>query len=92
MNPEAFEGAEGADPEALMALLKERYPTLYEAVVEVAKDPDRSTVAKWVLDAREAVDAYSAEQKSRRKVDEANAVKESYELAAALVVAIAGKG
>lgn len=86
------QGAGGADPQGLMELLEERYPTLYQSVVEVGEDPDGSTVAQWVNHAREVVDIYVAEQKSRRKVEEAIAVKESYELAAALVVAIAGKG
>lgn len=96
MSPSGFGdppgGLQGADAEGLLELLKERYPTLYQSVVEVAEDPDGSTVARWVLHAREVVDTYVAEQKSRRKAEEATAVKESYELAAALVVAIAGKG
>lgn len=83
---------EPGDPEALRRLLAERYPAVLAAVEEVARDPAGSPTARWVARAREVLDAYAAEQTSRRKADEARAVKEGCELAAALVAALARRG
>lgn len=81
----------GATPQTLKELLGDRYPTLYRAALEVANDPDTSVVAGWVRRASDELDKYAAEQKSRRKIEEAIAVKQSYELAAALVMTLAGR-
>lgn len=79
------------EPESLDALLEQRYPTLHAVVREIAVDPDASRAASWVGRARASTDEYAAEQKSRKKSGEAREVRDAYELAAWLAVALSGR-
>ena len=73
------------------SVLKDAYPTLHKVARELAADPDRSALARWIPRVAEEGARYREEQTSKRKRDAAEQVHQAFELASGLVLAFVAR-